>query len=337
MNLPIALVSDFSEVESASESGLQRTKSYLLHSGLFFLTFLTTALAGVQWLNKNFLELNNFPDGIPYALLILFMLASHEFGHYTAARLHHVKATLPYFIPFPSFFGLIIPFGTLGAVIKLQSPVPSRKVLFDIGAAGPIAGFVASMIILAVGFRTLPSIDYLYSIHPEYAQMSSIPETGLTFGRTLFFSLFAWLFAPAGAFIPPMNEIYHYPFLCVGWFGMLVTAMNLLPIGQLDGGHISYAMFGRRYHVIAQTALIFLIVAGTAGFLPLFNIPFAYGWTGWLFWALILAFFMRRYALNRPPVPDETPLDGVRVALGWLSILILIGSFSLTPFTLELP
>jgi membrane-associated protease RseP (regulator of RpoE activity) len=330
-------VTDYPEFQGTPETTFQRTRTYLLHLGLFLLTFVTTALAGVQWLNRNFLELDNFSDGIPYAALILLMLSSHEFGHYTAARLHQVKATLPFFIPFPSFFGLIVPFGTLGAVIKLQSSVPSRKVLFDIGAAGPISGFVVSMIILAIGFRTLPPIDFLYSIHPEYAQMSSIPESGLTFGRTLFYSLSAWLFAPAGAFIPPMNEIYHYPFLCVGWFGLLVTAMNLIPIGQLDGGHISYAMFGWAYHIIAQSALIFLILAGTAGFLPLLDIPFAYGWTGWLFWALILAFFMRRYALNRSPVPDEAPLDGTRLILGWVCIVILIGSFSLTPFTLELP
>lgn len=330
-------MTDSTEFQGTTNTAFQRTGSYLVHLGLFLLTFLTTTLAGVQWLNRNYNELNNFSDGLPYAGLILFMLASHEFGHYIAARLHRVKATLPFFIPFPAFFGLLLPFGTLGAVIKLQSPVPSRKVLFDIGAAGPIAGFVATIIILIVGFRTLPSIDYLYSIHPEYAQMATIPTAGPTFGKTLFYSLAAWLFAPAGAFIPPMNEIYHYPFLCVGWFGMLVTAMNLMPIGQLDGGHISYAMFGRGYHILAQATLVFLIVVGTLGFLPFFGIDFQYGYTGWLFWGLILAFFMRRYTLNRPPVPDETPLDAKRLVLGWLCLLIFVGSFSLAPLTLEAP
>jgi membrane-associated protease RseP (regulator of RpoE activity) len=330
-------VTDYAEFQGTQETRFRRTRSYLIHLGLFLLTFLTTALAGVQWLNRNYLELNNFSAGLPYAVLILIMLASHEFGHYIAARLHGVKATLPFFIPFPAFFGLLLPFGTMGAVIKLQSPVPSRRVLFDIGAAGPIAGFVATMIILIVGFRTLPPIDYLYSIHPEYAQMATIPESGPAFGKTLFYSLASWMFAPPGTFVPPMNEIYHYPFLCVGWFGMLVTAMNLMPIGQLDGGHISYAMFGRGYHILAQATLIFLILVGTAGFLPYFGIDFPYGYTGWLFWGLILAFFMRRYNLNRPPVPDETPLDATRLALGWLCLLIFIGSFSLTPLTLEGP
>jgi membrane-associated protease RseP (regulator of RpoE activity) len=331
-------VTEFPEVQGTSgTTAFKRARSYFVHAGLFLLTFLTTTLAGVQWLNRNFEELNNFTDGIPYAVLILIMLSSHEFGHYIAARIHNVKATLPFFIPFPSFFGLIVPFGTLGAVIKLQSTVPSRRVLFDIGAAGPIAGFIVSMVILIIGFRTLPPLEYLYSIHPEYTQMTSIPETGLTFGKTLFYSLGAWLFADQGAFVPPMNEIYHYPFLCVGWFGMLVTAMNLLPIGQLDGGHISYAMFGRGYHVIAQTALVLLILVGTAGFLPAFDIPFRYGWTGWLLWALILAFFMRRSNLNRPPVTDETPLDRRRFMLGWLCLIIFVGSFSLAPFTLEIP
>jgi len=330
-------VTDSTEFQGPPEKAFHRTKSYLIHLGLFLLTFLTTALAGVQWLNRNYLELNNLALGLPYAALLLLMLASHEFGHYTAARLHRVKSTLPFFIPFPAFFGLLFPFGTLGAVIKLQSQVPSRKVLFDIGAAGPIAGFVATTVILIIGFRTLPSIDYLYSIHPEYAQMATIPESGLTFGRTLFYSGAAWLFAPSGAFVPPMNEIYHYPFLCVGWFGMLVTAMNLMPIGQLDGGHVSYAMFGRGYHILAQATLIFLILVGTAGFLPYFGIAFSFGYTGWLFWGIILAFFMRRYNLNRPPVPDETPLDTPRLALGWLCLLIFIGSFSLTPLILDTP
>jgi membrane-associated protease RseP (regulator of RpoE activity) len=330
-------VTDPFEFQGTRTTKYRQVRPYLIHIGLLLLTFLTTTLAGVQWLNKTYQELDNFSDGLPYAALILIMLASHEFGHYAAARLHGVKSTLPFFIPFPAFFGLFFPFGTLGAVIKLQSPVPSRKVLFDIGAAGPIAGFVATVVILIVGFRTLPPIEYLYSIHPEYAQMATIPEAGPTFGKTLIYSLAARLFAPQGAFVPPMNEIYHYPFLCVGWFGMLVTAMNLMPIGQLDGGHISYAMFGRGYHLLAQATLVFLILVGTAGFLPFFGIDFPYGYTGWLFWGLILAFFMRRFNLNRPPVPDETPLNTTRLILGWVCLLIFIGSFSLTPLTFEMP
>ncbi len=292
-------------------------------------------LAGVQWLNRNPFDLSNISLGLTYAILIMLMLAAHEFGHYFAAKVHKVGATLPFFLPFPSFL-LIAPFGTLGAVIRLKTPISSRKVIFDIGAAGPIAGFVVTMAILIIGFRTLPAIEYLYAIHPEYAQMATIPKAGLTFGGTLFYSAVASLFAPSGAFVPPMNEIYHYPFLCVGWFGMFVTALNLIPIAQLDGGHISYAMFGNRYHTIAQSALVGLVLIGSLGLLPYLNIPFEYGWPGWLFWALILIFFLRSPRLRRAPVEDETPLDGWRMAIGWLCVIIFIGSFSLSPF-LEAP
>lgn len=314
-------------------------KTILIHSLLFVAAFLTTTLAGVQWLNKNPLELTNFPSGITYAALLLLMLGTHEFGHYFAARRHGVDVTLPFFLPFPSIdlLALLNPFGTLGAVIRLRGGLQSRRALFDIGAAGPIAGFIVSLAILITGFITLPAKEYLYTIHPEYAGLASIPEGGWTFGHTLIYDGVAALFAPAGAFIPPMNEIYHYPFLCVGWFGLLVTAINLIPVGQLDGGHITYGMFGTGYHRVAQTALVLLTILGLAGFLPLLGIPFEYGYTGWLFWAFLLIFFSRVLKLNRPPLGDETPLDPIRMAAGWLCMLMFIGSFSLTPFSFSIP
>ena len=314
-------------------------RTIVIHTALLAATFVTTTLAGVQWLLMDPFELTNFEAGMTYASLLLLMLASHEFGHYVAARLHGVEATLPYFIPFPSVaeFALLNPFGTLGAVIRLRSGLPSRRILFDIGSAGPIAGFVVSIVVLVIGFLTLPGKEYLYTIHPEYATMDHIPTGGWVFGRTLFYILAETLFAPPGAFIPPMNEIYHYPFLCVGWFGMLVTAINLIPVGQLDGGHIVYAMFGTTYHRIAQIALMTLAVLGTAGFLPLVGIPFEFGYTGWLFWALVLAFFSRVLRLNRPALPDESPLDHRRLILGWICVVMFAGSFSLTPFSFNVP
>jgi membrane-associated protease RseP (regulator of RpoE activity) len=318
--------------DPVEEKPLEKVKTYLVHSLLFILTFLTATLAGVQWLNRNPSELTNFPSGVTYSLLILLMLAAHEFGHYTAARWHGVRTTFPFFLPFPSFLG-ILSFGTLGAVIRIKSSIPSRKVLLDIGAAGPIAGFIVTMAILIIGFATLPPIEYLYTIHPEYAQLEVIPTGGPAFGNSLFYSLFAQLFSSPGAFIPPMNEVYHYPFLCVGWFGMFVTAMNLIPIGQLDGGHISYAMFGNQSHVIGQTCLVLLVILGSAGFLPLVGVQFEYGWTGWLFWALILVFFLRSFKLTRPPFEDEAPLDRRRMYVGWICYAIFVGSFSLVPFS----
>ncbi len=311
-------------------------RTVALHAGLILLTFVTTTLAGVQWLNKDFLELGNFSLGIPYASLLLLMLASHEFGHYIAARIHRIDSTLPFFIPFPPI-GVFAPFGTFGAVIRIRSAIPSRQATFDIGAAGPIAGFIVSLAILAIGFRTLPSLEYLYSIHPEYAQLSSIPQEGLTFGHTLLYDLMAYIWSPPGAFIPPMNEIYHYPFLCVGWFGLFVTALNLIPIGQLDGGHISFAMFGDVHHRIGQIALIGLIILGTLGFLPLLGLNSSIGWTGWLFWALLLAVFLRKALYGRPPLIDMTPLNTSRMVIGWICALIFIGSFSFAPFSAGLP
>jgi len=298
----------------------------MIHSVLFILTFFTTTIAGVQWLNKNPLELSNFSAGLPFSALILLMLASHEFGHYFAARHHGVRVTLPFFIPFISLFG------TLGAVIRIRSSIRSREVLFDIGAAGPIAGFIVSIAYLITGFATLPAKEYLFAIHPEYAGMERIPDIGLAFGNNIFYGLTASLFSRSGSFIPPMNEVYHYPLLCVGWFGLLVTAMNLIPIGQLDGGHLSFALFGDRYHLIARISLAALFLLGLAGFLPLLHIQFPYGWTGWLFWALVLVFFMRVMKLNRPPLEDETPLDSTRLLVGWICIAIFIGSFSFAPF-----
>lgn len=318
---------------------VQASRVRLLYSISFLSAFLTATLAGVQWLNKDPFELGNFHYGLSYSALLILVLACHEFGHYFAARIHSLDVTPPLFIPFPSIgvLALVNPFGTLGAVIRLRAPIGSRKALFDIGAAGPISGFIASFVILAVGFGTLPPKEYLYSIHPEYAQMDRIPEGGWVFGQSFVFSLVESIAVPSNAFMPPMNEIYHYPLLCVGWFGLLVTGINLIPVGQLDGGHISYAMFGNRYHTIAQISIALLIGLGLAGLLPEFGIPFSYGYTGWLFWAILLILSIRVMKLNRPPIADETPLDPSRTLIGWICIFIFFGCFSLTPFRFIIP
>ena len=239
----------------------------LLHLGLFLLTFFTTTIAGVLWLNRDPFELSNFYLGIPYSASILFILACHEFGHYFASRYHHVNATLPYFLPFPPIpilLQLFLNFGTFGAVIKTKSIVPSKKAMFDIGVAGPIAGFIASLLVLIYGFLHLPSKDFILSIHPDYNfslnMSTSAQGVPLAFGNTLLFSgLRSLLTNPALQFVPPMSEIYHYPFLCAGWFGLFVTALNLIPMGQFDGGHLIYAMFGKYHKRIAQTSFYALL------------------------------------------------------------------------------
>lgn len=278
---------------------------FLLNILLFLLTFFTTTVAGVQWVGKDPFELTNLRYGFPYSISILFVLGVHEFGHYFAARYHNVKVTLPYFLPFPPT-PLFLNFGTLGALIRTKAVVPTRKAMFDIGVAGPLAGFVACIIVLIFGFLTLPGKDYILSIHPYYdfSSQSTNEAQGLPleFGRTILYSFLSWLLTdPAKQFVPPMSEVYHYPYLCVGWFGLFVTAMNLIPIGQYDGGHLIYTLFGEKHRAIARASFLLLLILGLPAVLdslirgiasyfvqqPLGQvIPLAqYSWTGWFLWA----------------------------------------------------
>jgi membrane-associated protease RseP (regulator of RpoE activity) len=301
-------------------------RRYLFHFLLFFLTFFTTTLAGVQWLNRDPLELSNFSSGLPYSISLLAILAFHEFGHYFAARYYGVTTTLPYFIPIPPF--LLNPFGTMGAVIRIRSTISSRKQLFDIGSAGPLAGLVVTLIVLFYGIITLPPIEYLYHIHPQYIGLKQIPEGGLTFGS----SIFLWSLLKLtghGQFIPPMNEIYHYPYLCVGWFGLFITAMNLIPVGQLDGGHILYSLVGKRQGMVARFFFGCLIFIGLISFLPFFGFHIQPGTVGWLVFAGILFFIIK---LDHPEVYDSNGLDSIRRMIGWSLMVIFLLIFTPVPF-----
>jgi membrane-associated protease RseP (regulator of RpoE activity) len=307
-----------------------------LHVALLVLTFVTTTLAGVQWLNIDPFELGNISRGLPFSLCVCSILLAHEMGHYVAARIHHVDTTLPFFIPFPGFLldGLLS-FGTMGAVIRIRSHIDSRKILFDIGAAGPIAGFVVSLAILIAGYLTLPSIDYLYSIHPEYARMDHLPTGGLTFGTPLLFLLLQKIVPASTAFVPPMNEIYHYPLLCSGWFGMFLTSMNLLPVGQLDGGHIAKAVMGQAARKLEIVVFSLLLVLGLAGVVSLFGENLHFGWPGWLLWAAILLYLMIRSRQVAAPADRSLGAGTFRYQITLLCALILILSFSLSPFSLD--
>jgi membrane-associated protease RseP (regulator of RpoE activity) len=301
-------------------------RSYALHLLLFALTFVSTTLAGVQWLNKNPFELSYFHLGLPYSLSLLAILSAHEFGHYFAAKFHRVNTTLPFYIPFPPF--LLNPFGTMGAVIRIRDVIPTRRALFDIGIAGPLAGLVVTVIVLGYGFLTLPPAEYLLSIHPEYIQLGHVPETGLRLGQSLLF----WVLtesASTGAFVPPMNEIYHYPYLCAGWFGLFITALNLIPVGQLDGGHIVFAMVGKLQGIIARSFFVLIIIIGFSGFLPMLGFDVQLGTLGWLLWAAILFFLIK---LDHPEIYDPTPLDSSRRWLGWITVGIFFLTFPPIPF-----
>lgn len=302
--------------------------NYLLHIGLFILTFITTTMGGIFWNEGNPYEFQNFTNGITYSCLILFIISAHEFGHYFAAKIHKVDVTLPYYIPFPLIF--LNPFGTMGAVIRMRSRASSRKALFDIGAAGPIAGWIASVIILIIGFTTLPPIEYLFRIHPAYS-MSGVPVEGMTFGYSTLFWILEKLFASSHGFMPPMNEIYHYPFLCTGWFGLFITTLNMMPAGQLDGGHISYTMFGsKKSFLIGKITVVILYVMGLAGLLPFLNINIGFGSANWLVWALLITFVIK---VKHPPTVDydPEPLSRTRMLVGWFTFLILILSFAPVP------
>jgi membrane-associated protease RseP (regulator of RpoE activity) len=299
---------------------------------------ITTTIAGAFWVvsPSEGLELSQVAEGLPYSISILMILGFHEFGHYFASKFHDVKATLPYFIPFPTIAGMLN-FGTMGAVIKTKSPIYSRKALFDIGIAGPIAGFVISLIVLIYGFQNLPGKEFILNLHPDF----DLPTYGqgglsLTFGDNLLFVFLREMFASSpDGFIPPMSEIYHYPYLCAGWFGLFVTALNLLPVGQLDGGHIIYAMFGEKIQqAVAWVAMFFLLFAGGLGvFNQFYETPLSFGWTGWFLWAVLLYFVIK---VKHPPVYINEPIGVVRMAIGYFGIFIFITSFIPMPFIIDM-
>lgn len=292
---------------------------YWLHALLFLLTLATTMFSGAEMAGRYLVyeaapalfDLGPIPfskpfllDGLRFGGSLLLFLTVHEFGHYFAARLHRVAVSLPYYIPFP-FNGI----GTFGAVIRIREQVPSMRKLFDIGAAGPIAGFVVAFGVLLVGFATLPDFSYVdgfpgheplkewlarYGAWPDSPPAATGDEQllTLTIGTTPLY----WLLAQFFADVPPMWEMYHYPILFAGWLGLFFTALNLLPVGQLDGGHILYALVGPVWHRrIARSFVLLLLWSGGIGFIgeiePLvasFALPV--GQVSWL--ALSLIFFL---------------------------------------------
>lgn len=310
--------------------------SPIIHAGLFIITIATTLIAGMEWVSgkPGPHDIFSLAVALPYSLSIMFIIGVHEFGHYFAARYHKVDVTLPYFIPFPPIAGFLN-FGTMGAVIRTRSVVYSNRAMFDIGVAGPIAGFIAAIIVLIFGYTHLPDSQYILAIHPDYFS----PDYGkdalsLQFGSSIIFELFNSIFNTPTNFIPPMSEIYHYPYLTAGWLGLFITAMNMIPVGQLDGGHIIYSMFNvKKHEAIASVSMIIMIILGVIGALDTFlELGLNFGWTGWIFWALILNFVIK---VKHPPVVIFQPLDSRRMMIGYLSLFILIISFTPSPFVIS--
>lgn len=261
---------------------------------LFVVTFLTTLVAGAYLSGGN--PLGNPADlalGFAFSIPLLSILAIHEMGHYAAARRHNVSVTPPYFIPAPSFIG------TFGAFIKIKSPVPDRNALLDIGASGPIAGALVAIPILLIGLN-------LSAIRP------STGLSGIPLGESLLFRAASWTVLGT---IPPGHDVVLHPVAFAGWIGLLVTALNLLPSGQLDGGHIAYALFGGSYTKVARA-------------IPFVLLPMGFLWGGWILWSAML--FVLGTAHPRP-IHDEVPLSSGRRRIGILAGALFLACFTPNP------
>ncbi|MFY0606928.1 MAG: site-2 protease family protein [Cyclobacteriaceae bacterium] len=256
-------------------------KGYLLHIGLFIAALLSTTLAGAEWMFGKYLfwveevalmSWGDFVSGFHFSIPFLLILTVHEFGHYFTARYHRIGVTLPYYIPMWLGFILMPSFGTMGAFIKIKDRIYSTKHYFDIGISGPLAGFVVALAVIWYGFATLPEPEYIYQIHPEYEQYGleyaqyvyqNENTMSFRFGSNLIFAFFEEYVADPIR-MPNPNEIIHYPYLLAGYLALFFTALNLLPIGQLDGGHILFGLLGhRRHHQVSKVLYtLFLFYAG---------------------------------------------------------------------------
>jgi membrane-associated protease RseP (regulator of RpoE activity) len=263
---------------------------------LFGFTILTTVLAGALMEGVNvFQSPLEIIRGIPFSATLMLILGVHELGHFLFARKYHIDATLPYFIPAPTFIG------TFGAFIKMRSPVRKRRALVEIGAAGPIAGFLVAVPALFIGLS-------LSKIVPA----STGP--GIRLGESLLMKLATAIIKPDLA--GDMDIILH-PVGFAAWIGMLVTMLNLLPIGQLDGGHIAYALLGKWYQKIAWATLIIILL------LSIFSI-------NWLIWAALVFFLIK---VKHPPVYDQTPVSRTEWIVGLIALIIFIITFMPVPFS----
>lgn len=259
--------------------------TYLIHLALFGAAWFTTMLAGAELLTGHVwlynLEWSHFWEGWPYSVAFLTFLTFHEFGHYFTAVYHKVRTSLPYYIPI-YIPGIGFNIGSMGAVISLKQVPGTTRKFFDIGIAGPLAGFVVSLFLLGYGFTHLPPLeDKILAIHPEYVeQFDGVPteaemqtfleeegQQAVAIGSSLLFEFCKDYLAPDPSRVPPPFELMHYPFLFVGFITLFFTALNLLPIGQLDGGHVMYGLFGRRNAgIIARLATVALLLIGGTGF-----------------------------------------------------------------------
>jgi membrane-associated protease RseP (regulator of RpoE activity) len=272
------------ELEHPLDTSIKPIKNnWWLFGILLVATLVTTFLAG----------------GPLFSISLLSILGAHEFGHYWASKKNGVQSTLPYFIPAPPIFIA----GTFGAFIQIKQRIPNRMVLMEIGAAGPIAGFVVALPMLILGL-------YLSSVTP------SIGMGGINFGSSLILKFCSQLVLGVDPSSPNIN-IHLHPIAFAGWIGMLVTALNLMPVGQLDGGHIIYAITPGKHSVI-----------GKFFFVGLF--PLGYFWSGWFFWAAMIALMGFKTA---PLKEDVEKVELTHIVLGAISMAIFVLTFIPIPFS----
>lgn len=280
----------------------KKQKTQLIQLVLFFLTIITTTFAGAEWTIGKFLFFgmtwDDFLFGFQFSIPFLLILTVHEFGHYLTARYHKISVTLPYYIPM--WFGFIgmASIGTMGAFIRIKENILSRTKYFDVGVSGPVAGFVVAVFMLIYGFTHLPETEYIYEIHPEYEvfgenfeermlgldtiilkkdlnpdrmayetlsdTIDTSREGSVFFGDNILMNLGRTYLALDDRYVPSSRELMHYPILLAAYLAFFFTALNLLPIGQLDGGHVLFGLFGSKNHATISRILFtaFLFYAG---------------------------------------------------------------------------
>jgi membrane-associated protease RseP (regulator of RpoE activity) len=291
-----------------------------IHVILFLLTVLTTFITGLS-------SGGGVWSAVSFSAALLFILGSHEMGHYFYGRKYGISITPPYFIPAPPF---ISPIGTFGAFIKIKSPISTKKALFDIGIAGPLAGIIASIPILIIGIKLSTVID-----------TTTNQVGGFELGSPLIFTFISDMFFGK---LPQGKDIYLHPVAFAGWVGLFVTALNLIPSGQLDGGHIVYALFSKKYHRITSYVMIAVLLVFGFGTEPIITLTDRYiggsfsglvhhlpsfeGWPGWILWAVLLTLLGTKHP---PTIHEEEELDRGRVVLGALALLIFIGCITPSP------
>ncbi len=267
---------------------------------LFIATIFTTIVAGSFLAGANPFNIpKDLLLGIPFSIALLLIIGSHELGHYFACKRRGIRATLPYFLPAPPPF----PIGTFGAIIKIKAPIQDKKGLIEVGAAGPIIGFILAIPITIIGLQ-------LSSIQPTIAEAMT---NRILLGNSLMF----WALSELFTNVPVGYDLSLHPVAFAGWVGMLITALNLIPIGQLDGGHISYALLGKKAKFIAWPFIGLMVFLGTY-------------WMGWIIWAIFILVLIG--IKHPPPLDDVTPLDTPHKIMGYVSLFIFTIAFTPVPF-----